>query len=152
MYGPPVDRDRPDVLGTDDDGYDGYDEDASEPARRSVLRAVTAPEALALAALVLGGISLLGIGLLNGMTFLPPSYDQGPPERADLVAAALLGAGLALVPVGLGAWALRRLPDDSPSRVTAGAAVVVAGVSVLLRLVIAVRTGNDGNSLPFLQF
>ena len=150
MYGPPVDRDRPDLLGADDehDDDDRYDQDGSESVGRTVVRAVTAPEALGLAALVLAVVSLLGMGLLNGIAYLSLSFDQGQPERPSLVAVALLGAALALLPVGLGVWALRRLPDESPYRTIAGAAVVVAGVSVLLRLVIAVRTGAEQDSLP----
>ena len=154
MYGPPVDRDRPDVFGADDDEQvDGYDEDVHDPGGRTVLRAATAPEALGLGALVLAFVSVLGIGLLNGMQYVPPSYDQGPAaQQSGLVAAALVGVGLALLPLGLGAWALRRLPEASPARTTAGAAVVVAAVSVGLRLVIAVRAGVDDSSGFFVQY
>ena len=150
MYGPPVDRDRPDLLG-DDDGDDEdelYDEG---PAHGSLVRAVLAPEALAIAAVVLATVALLGIGLLNGVTYLPPSYDQGPPEQGTLVATALLGAALALLPVALGVWALRRLPDGSPSRGTAGAGVLLAAVAVVLRLVIAVQASSS-DGIPYTQF
>jgi hypothetical protein len=144
-----MDRDRPDVLGDDDE--QGDDEQWSEPAFPGLARAVLAPEALALASVVLATVSLLGLGLLNGMPYLPLSFDQGPPQGSDLLAPALLGAGLALLPLVFGTWALRRLPEDSPSRTTAGAGVLLAGVSVVLRLVIAVRAGAD-DSMPFVQF
>ena len=76
---------------------------------------------------MLAGLSLAGFGLLNGSPYLPAAFQDGPPERSTLVLTALLGAALALLPMGLGVWALRRLPDGSPSRTTAGAAVLVAG-------------------------
>lgn len=149
MYGPPVDLDGPDVLGDDDrDAEDG------ELAARSrgVGRAVTAPEALALASLVLAVVSLLGVGLLNGSAYLPQGfYGDGVPEQSDLVLTALLGAALALLPAALGVWALRRLPDDSPSSTTAGAGVLLALVSLVLRLVLAARTATD-ERVPFVQF
>lgn len=155
VYGPSMDRDRPDVIGDDepedpyDDGYDdGYDD---EPAHGGLVRAVLTPEALALASVVLAAVSLLGVGLLNGMTYLAPVWNQAPPDGSDLLAPALLGAGLALLPALLGAWALRRLPDGSPSRGTAGAGVLLAAVAVLLRLVIAARAlSSDG--IPYGQF
>ncbi len=68
--------------------------------------------------------------------------DDGRARRSTTCS----GRALALLPVALGIWALSRLPDESPSRTTAGAAVVVAGVSVVLRLVIAVRTGVRSGS------
>jgi hypothetical protein len=154
VYGPPVDRDGPDVLGDDEDEYDEYHED-DEPAvgSRSLARAVTAPEALALASVVLAVVSLSGVGLLNGSPYLPQAfYDGGgAPDQSDLVLAVLLGAALTLLPVGLGVWALRGLPGDSPSRTTAGAGVLVALVSFALRLVLAARMAAD-ERVPFVQF
>jgi hypothetical protein len=139
-----VDHDR-DVLGEEHDDDVGEDE-----PRSSVLPALRAPEALALASLVLAGVSVLGLGLLNGSPYLPPSF-EGPPQSSSLVQAALLGAALALVPAALGVLALRRLPDDAPSRAVAGAGVLVALVSCVLRLVLAVRASTD-DATPFLQF
>ena len=151
MYGPPVDRDRPDVLGDDEDEHDEDDEPAG--GSRSLVRAVTAPEALALASVVLAVVSLSGVGLLNGSPYLPQAfYDGGgAPEQSDLVLTVLLGAALALLPAALGVHALRRLPGDSPSRTTAGAGVLVALVSCSLRLVLAARTAAD-ERVPFVQF
>ena len=150
-----MDLDRPDVLGADgDDGYDehGYDEHGYDaPAREGIVQAVLTPEALALASLVLAGVSLTGFGLLNGSPYLPSAFQDGPPGRTVLVLTALLGAALALLPLALGVWALRRLPDGSSSRTTAAAGVVVASVSVVLRLVIAARTAAD-ESVSYGQF
>ncbi len=148
MYGPAVDREHPDLLGDQQD--DDADDDVRESAAREVVRAAVAPEALALAAVLLATVSLLGVGLLNGSPYLPPSFDGTPPGRSVLVGTALLGAGLALLPAGLGAWALLRLPEGSPSRATAGAGVLVAGLSVVLRLVLAARTASDDSQ--YFQF
>ncbi len=158
MYGPPVDREHPDLLGDeqdddadDADDIDDTDDDVGESAVRAVVRAAVAPEAVALASVLLATVSLLGVGLLNGSPYLPPSFDGTPPEGSILVLTALLGAGLALLPVGLGAWSLLRLPEGSPARATAGAGVLVAGVSVVLRLVLAARTAADDGA-PYFQF
>jgi hypothetical protein len=144
-----MDRDRPDVLGDDED--DVGEEHDEGPAHGRLVQAVLAPEALALASVVLATVSLLGVGLLNGMNYLAPSWGQAPPDGSDLLAPALLGAGLALLPAVLGALALRRLPDGSPSRGTAGAGVLLAAVAVVLRLVIAVRASSS-DGFPFAQF
>ena len=150
MYGPTVDREHPDLLGDEQDDDDFDDEDVRESGARSVARAAVAPEALALASVLLAVVSLLGVGLLNGSPYLPQSFDGTPPGRSSLVVTALLGAGLALLPAGLGTWALLRLPEGSPARATAGAGVLIAGLSVVLRLVLAARTAS--NDSPFFQF
>ena len=130
----------------DDEDFD------DESEHGSVLRDLAAPEALALASLVLAVVSVLGIGLLNGSPYLPSLFSaNGPTDSSVLVLAALLGAALALLPAALGVVALRRLPLDSPSRTTAAAGVLVAGVSCVLRVVLAVRTAVD-DSAQFVQF
>ena len=135
-----------DLLEDDEEHFD------DESAARSVLRDLLAPEALALASLVLAVVSVLGIGLLNGSPYLPSLFSaNGPAEPSVLVLAALLGAALALLPAALGVVALRRLPFDSPSRTTAAAGVLVAGVSFVLRVVLAVRNAVD-DSAQFVQF
>lgn len=122
---------------SDDDGY------GREPGS-GLLSAVTAPEVLALASVVLAVVSITGLGLLNGSVYVQlGSYTGDAPQQAVLVGAALLGVGLALLPAALGGLALRRLPDDSPSRVLAGAGVLIAAVSALLRLVMALRAAAD---------
>ncbi len=96
-----------------------FDDDS---ANGSVLRDVAAPEALALASLVLAVVSVLGISLLNGSPYLPLLFSaDGPTDSSVLVLAVLLGAALALLPAALAVVALRRLPFDSPSRTTAAA-------------------------------
>ena len=135
-----------DLLEDDDEQFD------DESADGSVLRDLVAPEALALASLVLAVVSVLGIGLLNGSPYLPSLFSaDGPTDSSVLVLAALLGAALALLPVALGVVALRRLPVDSASRTTAAAGVLVAAVSFVLRVVLAVRNAVD-DSAQFTQF
>ena len=145
-----MDDDRIELLGDQDEDDDG--EPRGPSAVRDLVRSATAPESLALASLVLATVSVLGVGLLNGSPYLPQQYSpDGPPDQTALALIALLGAGRALVPRVLGAVALRRLDDDSRSRTTAGAGVLVAAVAVVLRLVIAVRTATDENT-QFVQF
>ena len=139
--------DRIELLGDEDDAKPGGPSAVGE-----LVRSATAPECLALASLVLATTSVLGVGLLNGSPYLPQQFSpDGPPDPAVLALVALLGAGLALVPLVLGAVALRRLGDDSPSRTTAGAGVLLAAVALVLRLVITVRTATD-ETAQFVQF
>lgn len=144
-----MDHDGRDRIGEQHEHFDG-DED-EQGSGSVVLQAAGAPEALALASLVLAVVSLVGLGLLNGSPYLPQAFSAGEPLQRTLVTAALLGAALALLPLALGAVALRRLPDDSGWRPFAGAGVLVAGVSVLLRLAIAARTATD-DAVQFMQF
>ena len=152
VYGPPVDRDRPDLLGRRRRRRPVRRRARARSGRRLRPAAVLAPEALALASLVLAAVSLVGFGLLNGSPYLPRSYRPGGPARAvEPRPRRAARAGLALLPAVLGVGALRRLPESSPSRTIAGAAVLVAALSVVLRLVIAVRTAVD-DSVPFVPF
>lgn len=112
---------------------------------------MTTPEVLALASLLLAAISLLGIGLLNGSPYVTELYSGSGPDTSLAVTASLIGAGLALLPIALGAAALRRLPEASRSRVIAGTGVLLAAVSVVLRLAVAVRLALDDNA-HFVQF
>ena len=145
-----MDDDRIELLGDEDEDDDG--EPRGPSAVRDLVRSATAPECLALASLVLAAISILGVGLLNGSPYLPQQYvPDGPPDPASLALIPLLGAGLALVPLTLGAVALRRLDAHSPSRTTAGAGVLLASVAVVLRLVVTIRTATDENA-QFVQF
>jgi hypothetical protein len=92
------------------------------------------------------------LGLLNGSAYVSMfTLEGGPPAQSTFVLSALIGAGLALLPALLGVAALRRLPEDSPSRALAGAGVVVAAVSVALRLVVAARTAAD-ETVQFVPF
>ena len=132
-------HDGEDLLGDDEE-----DVEADPVAGSSVLRDVTAPEALALASLVLAVVSVLGLGLLNGSPYVPSLFSpDGPSDASVLVLTGLLGAALALLPLTLGVVALRRLSLDSPSRAVAAAGVLVAGVSCVLRVVLAVRNALD---------
>lgn len=148
VYGPRMDRDRPDLLGDPDD--EAYDDDLPG-GREPLLPAVLAPEALALAAVVLAAVSLTGLGLLNGPPYLPQAFFSDRPDRSSIVLAAFLGAAFALLPTALGVLALRRLPDLSPYRAAAGAAVLLAGIALVLRLVLAARAAAD-DSVQFVQF
>jgi formate hydrogenlyase subunit 3/multisubunit Na+/H+ antiporter MnhD subunit len=60
-----------------------------------------APPVLALVSFVLAVLSLAGFGLMNGTTYVVP-FLNGQPQQRRLVVGILLGAALALVPVGLG--------------------------------------------------
>ena len=127
----------------------GVDHDDDRPA--PVADALRAPETLALASLVLGAISLTGFGLMNGSAFVPQLYASTGPDVTRAVIAALVGAGLALLPLGVGVAALRRLPEGSSSRALAGAGILLAAVSVVLRLVVAARVGLE-DDVQFMQF
>lgn len=140
-----MDQTSRDLIGDED--FAGEDD---LPAA-GVMQAVTAPDVLALASLLLAVLSLLGLGLLNGSPYVPELYGGTGPELSLAITASLLGAGLALLPAALGAAALRRLPDDSRFRVIAGAGVLLAAVSVVLRLAVTVRLAMDEN-LHFVQF
>lgn len=143
-YGARVDDDR-DLLGDDD-------RDDERPEGGVLGGAAGAPEALALASLVLAAVSVAGFGLLNGPPYLPALYSGGgPPVTRLAVTASLIGAGLALLPAALGAVALRRLPEVSAWRAVAGAGVLVAVLSAVLRLAIGALTAAD-DSVQFVQF
>ena len=136
-----------DLIGDED-----FDDDQDrELDSDSIWLDVTSPEALSLAAVVLAALSLAGLGLLNGPPYVPALYSEPGLQRSLAVTASLLGVGLALLPAALGAVALRRLPVGSPCRAIAGAAVLLALLSVLLRLAVAVRTAAE-DAVQFVQF
>ena len=107
-----------------------------------------APPVLAVVSFVLSVLSLAGLGVLNGTTYTLPFASAGSP-RGALVAGALLGALLALLPLVLG-WraASRVLAEDAAWVATlARSAILLALVSVVLRLVIAVVTATHTDPL-----
>lgn len=118
----------------DSDAFD--DDDDLRYVPRPTGPGVGDPAALAVAALVLGTLSLGGFGLLNGANYVLP-FTEGQSSTTRTVLAGLLGAALALVPVVLGSVASRRTHPGDPAWVPrlAQAAVLVGGIAVVLRLV-----------------
>lgn len=127
------------------------DEELDDPWHEHLLDAddtYGAPAVLALVAFVTAVASFFGFGLMNGTTYVIPllsSFDGGNNNR--VVVAALLGAGLALIPVALAWRAGSHLLDSDPRWVAAvaRAALVLGLASGVLRLVVAVLTAaHDG--------
>jgi len=113
----------------------------------SALSAYRSPEVLGLAAFALSLSALFGFGLLSGSILL--SVYDGPPSEGRQIAAALLGAALAGIPMLMGLDATRHLLDDDPVWVSAvaRAAVLLGGLVILLRLahtLVAVLSDNPG--------
>jgi hypothetical protein len=143
-----VDEDRWDLIGADS----ADEEDGHGQATLAMLRDVRAPEVLALVSVVLAVISLAGLGLLNGSPYLPALYSVStPPDKSAAVAVSLLGAALALIPATLGAIALYRLQSPSSWRAIAGAGLLLALLSLVLRLTVAAMVAAD-DAVQFVQF
>lgn len=111
----------------DDDGL------ADLPPRRGA--GATDPAAWAIASLVLGTLSLAGLGLLNGSSYVLP-FTMGQSDVTRTVLAGLLGATIAAAAVVLAVLAQRRTHPGDPEWVSrvAAAGVVVGGLAVVLRL------------------
>ncbi len=94
------------------------------------------PAAMAIAALVVGTLSLSGLGLMNGSNYVLP-FTQGESSTTRTVLAGLLGAAIAGAAVVLGLVASKKAHPGDPAWVPriAQAGVLVAGVAVVLRLV-----------------
>ena len=109
------------------------------------------PAALAVGALVIGTLSLAGLGLLNGANYIYPLTD-GISSAGRAVLAGLLGAAFALAAVVMGSLARRRAHPGDPAWVPriAQAGVLLAGLVFVLRLVAtalaAVEVTNSGYS------
>lgn len=113
-----------------------HEDDGLRYAPRPTGPGVGDPAAMAIAALVLGTLSLGGLGLLNGSNYVLP-FTEGQSDTTRTVLAGLLGALMAFGAVILGLMASRRAHPGDPSWVPriAQAGVLVAGVAVVLRLV-----------------
>lgn len=111
------------------------------------------PAALAVGALVIGTLSLGGLGLLNGANYIYPLTD-GIGSAARAVLAGLLGAAFALVALVMGSLASRRTHPGDPAWVPriAQAGVLIAGIAFVLRLVstaiAAVEVAGSGYAPP----
>lgn len=111
------------------------------------------PAALAVGALVIGTLSLGGLGLLNGANYIYPLTD-GIGSAARAVLAGLLGAAFALVAVVMGSLASRRTHPGDPAWVPriAQAGVLIAGIAFVLRLIAtaiaAVEVTTSGYAPP----
>ena len=130
-----------------------YEDDNLRYVPRPTRPGVGDPAALAIAALVLGSLSLGGFGLLNGSNYVLP-FTQGQSSPTRTVLAGLLGAMIALVAVVLGFLASRRAHPGDPAWVPriAQAGVLVGGLAVVFRLVAtsaaAVQVADSGFFAP----
>ena len=119
----------------DDDRDEELDEDLGlDP--RPAWSGLADPAPLALASLVIGSLSMAGLGLLNGGTYVLP-FTGGLPSTSRTVLAGLIGAAIALAAVALGAVSVRRTHPGDPGWVAplAQAGVLIGGIACLLRLV-----------------
>ncbi|CAN5201133.1 hypothetical protein BH24ACT10_BH24ACT10_08520 [soil metagenome] len=111
------------------------------------------PAALAITSVVLGTLSLSGLGLLNGGSYIFP-LSLGVASTTRLVLAGLLGAALALAAAVLGVVALHRAHPGDPGWVSrlAAAGALLAGTACVLRLVAtglaALQVGDTGYFAP----
>jgi uncharacterized protein YacL len=122
---------------------DGPDEELDDPWHDQIVEVTDsfgAPEVQSLVAFVLALMSMGGIGLVNGSYYLFTSISADTDYKTQNVAAALLGAAFALIPVALGWRASARVLETDPRWVAtfARAAVILGLLSVVLRLVLAV--------------
>jgi hypothetical protein len=120
--------------------------ESPEPVRRDADEPHIEARALALSAIVMATCSLLGLGVLNGSTFLdatwnlPEEVRAHPPEVVTL-----LGAALAVLPLYLGWKATRSATNrDGWAAVVGRSAMLVALVSLLARLALAAAQVNGG--------
>src|SRR3954465_2478592 len=113
------------------------DELDDEP--EAMREAFDAPQILSLVAFVLAVLSFAGFGLMNGSAYITPLITN-EDQNGRLVFALVLGAALALLPVGLGWHAASRTLDDDPPWIAtlARSAMVLGLASMALRLVIAI--------------
>lgn len=109
-----------------------------------------APEVLASVALVLAIASFFGWGLMNGTAYIVPLLSNFEGDNSTrIVLGTLLGAAMAMIPVGLGWRASSRLLDSDPRWVAtvARTAIVLGLASGALRLVVAfIEAAHDGPS------
>lgn len=130
-----------------------HDDDELRYVPRPTGASVGDPAALAVGALVIGTLSLGGLGLLNGANYIYPLTD-GIGSAARAVLAGLLGAAFALVAVVLGSLASRRTHPGDPAWVPriAQAGVLIAGIAFVLRLIAtaiaAVEVTTSGYAPP----
>src|SRR3954468_10498966 len=137
-FGEPED----DVL---DDDYD------DEP--EAIREAFDAPQIMSIVAFVLAVLSFAGFGLMNGSAYISPLI-TGEDQNGRVVFALVLGAALALLPLGLG-WhaASRTLDDDPPWIATLARSAMVLGLgSMALRLVIAIIQSAQEGATGFVRF
>ena len=135
----------------DDEVDESDDGTGDEP--EALGEAFDAPPVVALVAFVLAILSIAGFGLMNGSTYVAPIVDN-QPHTGRLVFGLVVGAALALVPVGLG-WhaSSRTLEDDAPwVSVLARAAMLIGLASMALRLVLAVIQASQDNPGGFVHF
>jgi len=135
----------------DDEVDESDDGTGDEP--EALGEAFDAPQVIAVIAFVLAVLSFAGFGLMNGSAYVTP-HVTNEPQTGRLVFGLVLGAALALVPVGLGWHAASRTLEDDPQWVAALArsAMLIGLASMLLRLVIAVIQASQDGVIGFVRF
>lgn len=142
--------------GTDPYGYDSDDDQSLDEATTpgAVRTALTDPAALAVGALPLAMLSLLGSQSL-GFVLTLLSFNGGssfvtPADQSRWIAGC--SAFFALIAGGLGLAAMRRAAreDDTPRwvRSVAGGAVIIAVVGLAVAVLVVVVATVQGNPAP----
>ena len=120
-----------------------------EPDR---FRSYWTPEVLGLVGFALAVGSLLGSAALSGGILAALATDPGTPTTDGVrLAAGLLGAAFAAIPLLLGLEAVRNLLEDDPLWVAAiaRATVLLAGIVVFLRLAQTLAQAVSGGGSPY---
>lgn len=135
----------------DDEADDTDDGIGDEP--EALTDSFDTPHVVAVIAFVLAILSFAGFGLMNGSAYVTPHLTNDP-QTGRLVFALVVGAALALVPVGLGWHAASRTLEDDPQWVAtlARSAMLIGLASMLLRLVIAVIQASQDGSISLVRF
>ena len=135
----------------DDEVDDSDDGVGDEP--EALGEAFDAPQVVAVVAFVLAVLSFAGFGLMNGTAYVAPLVTNDA-QTGRLVFGLVLGAALALVPVGLGWHAASRTLEDDPAWIAmlARSAMLIGLASMALRLVIAVIQSSQDGVAGFVRF
>jgi hypothetical protein len=130
----------------------GDDDTIGDDEPEALGDAFDAPNVLAIVAFVLAVLSFAGFGLMNGSAYVTPEA-VNEAQTGRLVFSLIVGAALALVPVGLGWHAASRTLEDDPSWVAtlARSAMLIGLASMLLRLVIAVIQASQDGAIGYLR-
>jgi hypothetical protein len=122
---------------------------ADDERAGSVATDVTSAQALAVVAFVLATFSLFGVALLNGATYIRPEAKGGQDYNGTaLLPETLLGAAIAALIVVLAsvAWTRARVESAQWSEKLAAAAGLIAMVSLVGRLVVALLEATGHGS------
>jgi hypothetical protein len=133
-----------------DDGADELDDSYGEP--EPIRDAFDAPQVVAIVAFVTAVVSFAGFGLMNGSSYIAP-FLTGEEQNGRLVLGLVLGAALALLPVGLGWHSASHTLDDDPAWIgtLARSAMVLGLASMALRLVVAIIQASQEGPTGFVR-